>query len=335
MAESKAKNRTMTIRTIATLAGCAPSTVSRVLSGRYGNVRVSPPVQEHILEICRQHNYHPNIHASRAFSKRCGVLGLAVQKLSHFDDGNLSRYVDGLHETLSPLGYQLLLLSASEEWIAAGEHLAAFRRREMDGIFVWGHYGDPRWLDSLAEHGFPFIAAANRVGNHPSAICDEAAGMQALVNHCRSQGAQRLLYLSGCETIDCPHRRRHAFELAATDLDARVVTLEGFTISDGHRAAPTVADWRPDAVLCVNDATAVGVIMGLKETGVAVPEDIRVAGCDNSALAPYMFPALTTYDSMARECGAESVRAMDSHLGQGEPLTSIKLTPTLHIRESA
>lgn len=325
----------MTVRSIASLAGCAPSTVSRVLSGRYGNVRVSATKRERILNICRLHNYEPNIHASRAFSKRCGILGLTVQKLSHFDDGNLSRYVDGLHETLSPLGYQLLLLTAGEAWIDAGEHLSVFRRREIDGIFVWGPYGDPSWLDELAAHGYPFIVAANRVGDHPYAICNELVGMRGIITHCQEQGAQRFAYLSGPEGIDCPLRRRLAFDAATQGLETRVLALDGFTISDGHRSARPVADWQPDAAICVNDATAVGLIMGLKEMGLTIPADIRVAGIDNASLAPYVFPALTTYDSMARECGTRSVEVMMQHLYEGTPLTSIEVAPTLHIRESA
>jgi LacI family transcriptional regulator len=53
---------------------------------------------------------------------------------------------------------------------------------------------------------------------------------------------------------------------------------------------------RPTAVMAVNDLTAVGVIKGLLKGGCRVPEDISVTGFDNTRLAEYSNPSLTTVD---------------------------------------
>src|SRR5439155_14473308 len=53
---------------------------------------------------------------------------------------------------------------------------------------------------------------------------------------------------------------------------------------------------RPTAVIGINDLTAVGVIKGLKNAGCRVPEDVSVTGFDNTRLAEYSNPSITTVD---------------------------------------
>jgi DNA-binding LacI/PurR family transcriptional regulator len=53
---------------------------------------------------------------------------------------------------------------------------------------------------------------------------------------------------------------------------------------------------RPTAIVAVNDLTAVGVIKGLLKAGCRVPQDISVTGFDNTRLAEYSNPSITTVD---------------------------------------
>src|SRR5260370_12818380 len=52
----------------------------------------------------------------------------------------------------------------------------------------------------------------------------------------------------------------------------------------------------PTAVVAVNDLTAVGVIKGLLKAGCRVPQDVSVTGFDNTRLAEYSNPSITTAD---------------------------------------
>jgi LacI family transcriptional regulator len=73
--------------------------------------------------------------------------------------------------------------------------------------------------------------------------------------------------------------------------------LEGdFGVESGRRAAEKVLSGRrrPDAVFAANDAMALGLLSGLRERGVAVPEEIGLAGFDDVPLARFLSPPLTT-----------------------------------------
>src|SRR5438045_9096133 len=53
---------------------------------------------------------------------------------------------------------------------------------------------------------------------------------------------------------------------------------------------------RPTAVVAINDLTAVGVIKSLLKAGCRVPQDVSVTGFDNTRLAEYSNPSITTVD---------------------------------------
>jgi DNA-binding LacI/PurR family transcriptional regulator len=87
---------------------------------------------------------------------------------------------------------------------------------------------------------------------------------------------------------DAVSRYSPALEVrTAADAD----TLEG-----GRQATRTLLanGYRPTAIVCVNDVTAVGALRELRERGIRVPEDISVTGFDNIKMSEFCYPALTT-----------------------------------------
>lgn len=330
--------RTGNVRTIAELAGCSPSTVSRVLSGNYGNVRVGKPLRQKIRQICAELGYEPNIHASRMFSKRTGIIGLVIPYGGDggLHDENLSFFMNEAYETANKADCRLLLLMLNERFKERQDHLSLARRREVDGMIIWGAVGDSEWLDELAAAEMPFVLAVNRAGEHPCIYGDDEGGMAAMVNHCRERGARRFAYVSGAP-VDSGQRRRAAFEAALGDCPYQL--LEGdFSLATGRQAAGDLLagsrDDLPDAVVCANDLSAIGFVMGLRQGGLHVPRDIMVTGADNIDLAKYSHPALTTYDQMSIQCGRTCTQDLLRHLEAGDPLETRILPSTIHLRES-
>jgi DNA-binding LacI/PurR family transcriptional regulator len=328
------QSRGANVRAIAEQAGCSPSTVSRVLSGKYGNVRVSEALRARIRAICAEVGYEPNIHASRMFGKRTGIVGLVVP---HGDcglqDENLAAFNNAVYETLSAADCRLLILMLNDRFLERQEHLSLIRRREVDGLIVWGAVGDPAWLDELAAGGMPFVLGVNRVGDYPCVYWDDTLGMAAMVRQCRARGARRFAFVGGSAT-DVGDRRREGFLAAVDGCDYRIVPGT-FALAAGRQAAAALIADLPDAVVCASDRIAMGVMMGLRQAGLHVPRDILVTGADNIELAEFSHPALTTYDQMSGDCGRLSAALLLANLDHATPLTTQVLTPTIHIRDSA
>jgi DNA-binding LacI/PurR family transcriptional regulator len=93
---------------------------------------------------------------------------------------------------------------------------------------------------------------------------------------------------------------------------------------------------RPTAVMSVNDLTAVGVIKGLLKGGCRVPQDISVTGFDNTRLAEYSNPSLTTVDIHRDMLGEMAADALHELSCSASPQGREYLIPAeLILRESS
>jgi len=103
----------------------------------------------------------------------------------------------------------------------------------------------------------------------------------------------------------------------------------------GRRAVQQLftSNFRPTAILCVNDFMAVGVLRQLRDMGIDVPGQISVTGFDNITLSEVVYPALTTLHIPRDQIG----RQIFASLTQKQPLKAqqeIIFVPELVVRES-
>ena len=87
---------------------------------------------------------------------------------------------------------------------------------------------------------------------------------------------------------------------------------------------------RPRAVICLNDRIALGVYQALQETGLVVPDDVSVVSFDDSDLARWVRPALTSVALPHAEMGRRAVEL----LLDGAPPTVARIPMPLAARSS-
>ena len=89
-----------------------------------------------------------------------------------------------------------------------------------------------------------------------------------------------------------------------------------------------------DAVLTSEDLTAIGVLQGLRENGIAVPEQVSVVGYNNSILSLCCHPLLSTVDSRMEDMGKLAVKVLHQVLSGERAENSIKIAPQLIFRQT-
>ena len=96
---------------------------------------------------------------------------------------------------------------------------------------------------------------------------------------------------------------RQAFDEAGITIDGSLVGTGDFTYDVGYRVALDLLDRpiRPTAILAQNDDMAVAAIAAARDLGLAVPEQVSVAGFDNSEVSRTAWPQLTTVHQPVRE----------------------------------
>jgi LacI family transcriptional regulator len=161
-----------------------------------------------------------------------------------------------------------------------------------------------------------------------------------VIAHLAALGRRRLAFASAQPTGSAAEARLAGYLDAVQEVDrggSRRVELGDFSADFGRAAARRLvagAD-RPDAIVCGADVVALGVLSTLHEMGVAIPDDIAVAGFDDIPYAAIASPGLTTVRQPTDEMGKECVRLLEQRIADpGRAHSSSVFSPSLVVRGS-
>ncbi len=108
-----------------------------------------------------------------------------------------------------------------------------------------------------------------------------------------------------------------------------------FTAESGREIARKLlkAGRRPEAIICGNDEMAIGLMEVLKDAGIQIPQDIKVAGFDNSDTSVLCAPTLTTVDKSQQDMGYKAVYEIMELLA-GKDIETYQIPCKMEYRES-
>lgn len=339
----------VTLRDVADAAGVSMMTVSKALRSKPG---VSDATRETVLRKADELGYSLNASASILKSGRSGIIQIIVNE---YNIPFYAKLIDALSKAVSERGMTPFLLqtgysaqhaqSALANTVTAGALAdgAIIHASSLNGQLVNDiRNGKPALLiDSLeAQPLVTSIAFPNETGAR--------AAVQHLAERgCRRIGIVGLPFLSNEEFLRDPSPRKLRLRGAKTALqelglpydETMMFPLEGMTeergIAVGHRIADEDLDF--DGLFCFNDSVAIGVIRGLADRGLSVPDDIRVIGFDGVREGQFTVPSLSTIsvdmDQLARLAVDEIVRQIEQGNNRG-PATMTTVGFTLIERES-
>jgi DNA-binding LacI/PurR family transcriptional regulator len=287
----------VTMSDVARLAGVSKMTVSNVVNNRPG---VSDPVRRRVLEAIQQSGYRLNVNARTLKAGRTGVIGLAVPGVDQPYYGMLGSL---LIEVAKARGFHVAIeqTGAAAEGEAAA--IAQSHKLQLDGLILSAVVLDPRdqgqsWGDfpivMLGERDFG--ASIDHVG-----MANEA-GAKAATEHLIAQGCRRIANITGSslEGVHVVSRRHRGYveglAAAGLELDPALVSLSGMGMESGRQAVYDLdrAGVEFDGVIAITDTVAIGVMRGLTDLGLRVPEDVRVVGFDDIREATYLTPSLSS-----------------------------------------
>lgn len=295
----------ITLKEVADAAGVSTSTASRALNGIR---RVDPALAARVHEVATRLGYRPNAVAKSLRRKETMMMGLVVPELQNpFFPG----LVAAVENELSAHGYDLLLGESQSDPEVEARRVRALLDRQVDGVILspCHEVDSAATVELCLSLGRRLVLLDRAVSGAavPWVGLDDAAGMDQAVGHLVATGC-RTVALVSASPDSSSGRARHAGFLAAvarTGVLVSEVLLGDFSMEWGAEAAGTMATV-PDGVVCGNDSIAVGVVRALRERGLRVPEQVQVTGYDDTPLARWSDPALTTVRqptaALARAC---------------------------------
>jgi len=303
----------LTIRDVAHDAGVSVATVSRVLAG---SASVSAELARRVRDSAQRLGYAPHSAARSLASGRTRLVGALVPNLAnHYFYTVLKRM---LHDAERD-GYRLIVAD-SDENLAAERELALNLLSQTDGLLLCSPRVPANVLGQIVARDKPVVVLNRAVDAPPvsQVLVESYPAMRRLAGHIAELGHRRVAYLQG------PLRSWHSKERwrAVRSLARQGVELTAFrvgaTMAAGHAAVPRVLASGATAVLAYNDLVAAGVVVGLAERGIRVPDGMSVTGFDDIPYSRYVTPPLTTVHSPQEEVAAVAWKAMTGLL-QGHP----------------
>lgn len=344
-----------TVYDVAALAGVSIATVSRVLTAP-ASVRLT--TRERVEAAIAQLGYVPSAAARGLAARRTNVIGLFFPR--HDDSGlgapeitegservlvvrdageepqNENLYYDevlrGAELEASRRGFALMIASGTGREL---ESLITDLAGRVDGLAVLAGTVPADMLERAARHiPVVLLGGDGRQDRFDHVHSNNAPGMRALTEHLVAGGARTFAYIAGPEDSPDDAERFGGFSQAAGDRVVQIV--RGDFTRDGGRMAATELTTLPDAIVCANDQTALGVLDVLAARGVAVPEKVQVTGYDGIAAGRHSNPALTTVHQPMSELGRAAVHLVTERLEHPErPRQAVTLPVRVVLRESS
>jgi LacI family transcriptional regulator, galactose operon repressor len=306
-----------TIVDVARAARVHPSTVSRVLNAQPGHT-LRPETRARVIAVADRLGYRPSALARGLRLKRTQTLGMLVPDIAN---SFLAGIIKGAEEAAHELGYALVLCNTGDVPGRDATYIQVLREREVDGVLVASTRMADRTIDGLRADGFPFVLV-NRGSGDPDDLVvtvDNHAAAVAVVDHLVGLGHRRIVHVAGPRSTTTGAERIAGVLAAARrhGIRAEIAEADAWSEPAGHRtAAPLLRVDPPTAAFGANDLIALGVIRAAREAGLRVPEDLAVAGFNDTPEAALV--GLTTVRVAQEEMGAHAARLLIARL-EGTP----------------
>lgn len=311
-----------TIYDVAKEAGVSISTVSRVING-------SPKVKEstrlRVEAACK--DYHPTASARELQSKKTRTIGVLINHEPEYFFLN-EVYINalmGMSVVAKEKDYHLLLDISSDEQRTT----SLFREQKVDGFILMGIKQGCLLPNILTGNKVPFVLLGSYATDNGEDICqmdinDEKA-VYRVTNYLLGLNHKRIGFISGSLDYTSCSNRLAGYQKAMADAGIEVKeewiqACEDLTETKAEHLAKELLFQKPrvTAIVAFNDSVAMAVYKAAQECGLEIPRQLSVVGFDDTRVAPYISPPLTSVWQPSYQKGEKSMRMLIDCLEKGE-----------------
>jgi LacI family transcriptional regulator len=308
------------IRDVAKRAKVSTATVSRTVNQV---ATVDAQLAKRVWKAIEELGYFPNKQARALVSGRSRIFGLIVSEITN---PFFPEIVQTFENLAVEQNYELLLTSTIHDPKRMELAVRRMIERRVDGVAVLTFGMEDELLNHLRFRNLPlvFVDVGPRVPRVSNIKVDYVEGIRQAVEHLAALRHERIGFVSGPLMLRSAAARKEAFEASLGEIGLKVCPeylVEGdHRLEGGKRALQILAKLNqpPTALICSNDMTAIGVMRQAFELGIEVPRALSVVGFDDTRLAEFMTPPLTSiqmsqaglarlaFDALLAEVGRET-----------------------------
>ncbi len=332
------KKHMATIMDIAKALNISKSTVSRAL---HEHSDINEQTRQAVLNMARQLDYQPNLLAQSLVKSRSNTIGIIVPELLTYF---FPTVIMGAQEVASAAGYNVVICQSQESYETEMANAQVLLANRVEGVLISMTRETKKFehFKTFERHGVP-VVFFNRV-------CDEMNTSRVLVNdyegafktveHLICNGYKRIAHIGGPPQLRLSQNRlngyRDALKKYGLPFKKNLVVHSDLSKNGAWICAAQLFKQRskPDAIFCVNDPTAIQLMLFAKQHHIRIPAALGVAGFSDDPMASVIEPALTTVAQPVAEMGRVAMRILLNQLqGSSSPVHE-SLATQLIIRQS-
>lgn len=313
------------------------ATVSRVLNG---NNRVDQAIQRKVLDAAAKLEVDLS---QRNRTKALAFLFCNRTMLHAFH----SRILIGAEEHCAEHGWDMIFLSYNYSPQVSWKELrlpSVVQRRDVVRAVILAGTNSINLIELLEHKGTSLVVLGNNVINQPQSLghdavfSDDIQGAYDMTRHLIGLGHRQICYVGNVQLpwfSRCHAGYRKAMEEAGLKPRQSVIRSENDAEIGYLGTKALLASSEPvTAIFAGNDPSAHGVYKALRDSGLKIPDDISVAGC-NDTVGGWLYPGLTTIREFPEQLGKSMVELLLKRIANpGEAPQCVTIPTELIKRDS-
>ena len=298
--------RNVTLTEVAEAAGVAVSTASRAFA-RPG--RVSTSTAERIFRVANELGYQCG-DITPTWHHRTNLNHLIAITVADIANPIYASYISSAQRICLNEGFGLIVVGFQEN-TSIEKNMLRLTQQHVDGVILAS--------SRLAENGIrklagmiPVVALNRPVHGVQSILSDPRQGMEQMLSRLRHLGHDSITYLAGpaaswqdgsrwSKLLElCPKYQIHLARIAAPS-----PTYQG-----GYRCREPFLKNPTSGVLAFNDNVAIGFAAAMRHCGVSVPDQVSIAGFDDTPVDKLLTPMMSSIRMNRQEIGEKAAECM-------------------------
>lgn len=323
-----------TIKEIAAQSGYSQATVSRLLNND-PNLSITANTKNKILEIANNLGYWEN-HQEKRIKPTIALL-YQVNHHEQLQDDYFNSLKEKIISIVADNKIRMKIFENIDELITEADLFQGFLGVGSDEISL----ASLKKLAKVLPNGV-FIDTNPLPNLFDTVKPNLALTVRDAVDKLQGAGYQKIGFIGAQgQKIDLVQNRdlREVIFRAIADsseMESPICLGKAFSVDEGYRLGKKIAkDRLADAYLVASDTLSIGVLQAFNEENIRVPADVAIISINNSDVANYVSPPLTSYNINQDEMVQKAILLLTDHIMRPKrPSEEILINTNLVYRKS-
>ncbi len=311
-------NETITIYDVAREAAVSMATVSRVVNG---NQNVKEATRRKVLDVIERLDYRPNAVARGLASKKTTTVGVVIPDISNSYFASLAR---GIDDIATMYKYNIVIANSDGDDDKEINVVNTLLAKQVDGLVFLAHDLSDKIRAEFSRTRTPIVlaGAVDHESQIPSVNIDYKQATKDVTLEL-AKNNQKIALVAGpmVNAINGKERLigyQAALSESGQPFSEGLVFETNYSFNDGMKLAERVKASGATAAVVTDDEVAVGLLNGLVNNGVNVPEDFEIITANNSVITEFTRPTLSSIEQPLYDLGAVSIRLLTKMMHKEE-----------------